>query len=107
MTLNLARLGLVFLVALPIGANAETADLPLLPKRNPLRTPAGTADKSVLPGDQPTVPWTEAEIADAAAKCKKLLTGDPLDYDLQARLRSVYESLTTQIRGAQQIRRPP
>lgn len=82
MTLNLARLGLVVLVALPIGANAETVDLPPIPKRNPLRTPAGTAAKPVLPGDQPTVPWTEAEIADAAAKCKKLLTGDPLDYDL-------------------------
>ena len=82
MTLNLARLGLVLLVALPIGANAETADLPPLPKRNPLRSPAGTAAKPVPPGDRPTVPWTEAEIADAAAKCKKLLTGDPLDYDL-------------------------
>ena len=82
MTFNLARLGLVFLVALPIGANAETADLPPLPERNPLRTPAGTATKPVLPRDQPTVPWTEAQIADAAAKCKKLLTGDPLDYDL-------------------------
>ncbi len=82
MTFNLARLGLVFLVALPIGANAETADLPPLPKRNPLRTLAGTAAEPVLPRDQPTVPWTEAQIADAAAKCKKLLTGDPLDYDL-------------------------
>lgn len=68
MTFNLARLGLVFLVALPIGANAETADLPPLPERNPLRTPAGTAAKPVLPRDQPTVPWTEAQIADAAAK---------------------------------------
>ena len=82
MTLNLARLGLVFFVALPIGANAETADLPPLPKRNVFRTPAGTAAKPVLPGDQPTMPWTEAQIANAAAKCKTLLSGDPLDYDL-------------------------
>ena len=74
--------GLVLLVALPIGANAETADLPPLPKRNVFRTPAGTAAKPVLPGDQPTMPWTEAQIANAAAKCKTLLSGDPLDYDL-------------------------
>ena len=60
MTFNLARLGLVFLVALPICANAETVDLPPVPKRNPFRTPAGTSAKPVLPGDQPTVPWTEA-----------------------------------------------
>ncbi len=34
-----------------------------------------------LPGEQPTVPWTEAEIEAAKAKCKELLTGDPLDYE--------------------------
>jgi hypothetical protein len=28
------------------------------------------------------VPWTEAEIDAATAKCKELLTGDPLDYEL-------------------------
>ena len=32
---------------------------------------------------------------------------DELSSDLQARLDTVNESLTTQIRGAQQIRRPP
>jgi hypothetical protein len=79
MTPNLARLSLVIFLALPIGADAETVDLPPLPKRNPLRGPVVT--KPVLPGDQPTVPWTEAEITDAVAKCKALLTGDPLDYE--------------------------
>jgi hypothetical protein len=29
----------------------------------------------------PMVPWTEAEIEAAKAKCKELLTGDPLDYE--------------------------
>ena len=38
--------------------------------------------KPVLPGEQPTVPWTEAEIEAAKAKCKELLTGDPLDYEI-------------------------
>ena len=36
----------------------------------------------MLPGEQPTVPWTEAEIDAAKAKCKELLTGDPLDYEV-------------------------
>jgi hypothetical protein len=39
-------------------------------------------EKPVLPGEQPTVPWTEAEIEAAKAKCKELLTGDPLDYEV-------------------------
>ena len=81
MTRNLARLTLVlFVVALPAGAEAEVADLPPLPERNPFRQTAVL--KPVLPGDQPTVAWTDAEVADAAAKCKELLTGDPLDYEL-------------------------
>ena len=77
----LAWLRLVLLlVVLPATADAEVADLPPLPERNPLR--ATVEAKPVLPGDQPTVAWTEAEIATAAAKCKELLTGDPLDYEL-------------------------
>jgi hypothetical protein len=61
-------------------AHAQTTDLPPLPDRNPLRGPA--VAKPVLPGDQLTVAWTDAEIAAATAKCKELLTGAPLDYDL-------------------------
>jgi hypothetical protein len=81
MTLNsLARLTLALLVALPAAASAEVADLPPLPQRNPFRAPA--AAKPVLPKDQPTIPWTEAEIDAATAKCKTLLTGDPLDYEM-------------------------
>ena len=82
MTLNLARLGLVFFVALPIGANAETADLPPLPKRNasgrrpgPPPNPSCRAISRPCRGPRPRSP-------NAAAKCKTLLTGDPLDYDL-------------------------
>ncbi|HET7851320.1 MAG TPA: extensin family protein, partial [Methyloceanibacter sp.] len=39
-------------------------------------------EKPVLPGEQPTVPWTQAEIEAAKEKCKELLTGDPLDYEI-------------------------
>ena len=76
----LGWLSLVLLVALPATAGAEVVDLPPLPERNPLRAPVEA--KPVLPGEQPTVPWTEAEIGAATAKCKELLTGDPLDYEL-------------------------
>jgi hypothetical protein len=47
----------------------------------PIAAPA-VEEKPVLPGEQPTVPWTEAEIEAAKAKCKELLTGDPLDYEV-------------------------
>jgi hypothetical protein len=81
MTLNsLTRLTLALLIALPAAASAEVADLPPLPQRNPFRAPA--KPKPVLPKDQPTIPWTEAEIDAATAKCKTLLTGDPLDYEM-------------------------
>ncbi len=76
----LGWLSLVLLVALPAAAGAEVVDLPPLPQRNPLRAPVEA--KPVLPEDQPTVPWTEAEIGAATAKCKELLTEDPLDYEL-------------------------
>jgi hypothetical protein len=83
MTLKtLARLTLVLLIALPAAASAEVADLPPLPQRNPFRAPV--KPKPVLPKDQPTVPWTEAEIDAATAKCETLLTGDPLDYEILA-----------------------
>jgi hypothetical protein len=67
------------LVALPATAGA-VVDLPPLPERNPLRAPVEA--KPVLPGEQPTMPWTDAEIGAATAKCKEFLTGDPLDYEL-------------------------
>jgi hypothetical protein len=81
MTLKpLAWLTFVLLVALPAAVVAEGGDTPPLPQRNPFRAPA--VAKPVLPKDQPTIPWTEAEIGAATAKCNELLTGDPLDYEL-------------------------
>jgi hypothetical protein len=84
------RLRILALVALcacpPLIASAE-GDAPPLPDRNPLRPTKPLAapaveEKPVLPGEQPTVPWTESEIEAAKAKCKELLTGDPLDYEV-------------------------
>jgi hypothetical protein len=81
MTLKpLAWLTLIVLVAFSAAGVAEDANTPPLPKRNPFRAPVEA--KPVLPKDQPTIPWTEAEIDAATAKCKELLTGDPLDYEL-------------------------
>ena len=84
------RLRLLALVALcacvpVLAARAEGAALPL-PDRNPLRQTAPVAapvkpPPPPLPGEQPTVPWTDAEIEAAKAKCEELLTGDPLDYE--------------------------
>jgi hypothetical protein len=85
--MRLRILALVALCALPpVLARAE-GDAPPLPDRNPLRPTKPVAapaveEKPVLPGEQPTVPWTEAEIDAAKAKCKELLTGDPLDYEI-------------------------
>jgi len=69
-------------------AMAQPSDAaPPLPERNPLRpsVPAAVKPeeaKPVLPGEQPTVAGSDAEIEAAKAKCKELLTGDPLDYDM-------------------------
>ena len=84
------RLRLLALVALcacvPALAASAEGDAPPLPDRNPLRQTSPVAapvkpPPPPLPGEQPTVPWTEAEIEAAKAKCKELLTGDPLDYE--------------------------
>ena len=60
---------------------------PPAPERNPARS-AATADETSaapavepnLPGDKPTVAWTEAEIATAKATCEKQLAGLDLAY---------------------------
>jgi hypothetical protein len=67
-------------------ARAEDDGVPL-PERNPLREAKPVAapveeKKPLPPSEQASVPWTEAEIDAAKAKCKELLTGDPLDYEL-------------------------
>ena len=81
----LARIGFAALVALPVYAQAETGDAPSVPDRNPFRakspaTAEQPAAKPALPGDQPTVAWSDDEIAAAKLDCAKLLSSVTLDY---------------------------
>jgi hypothetical protein len=73
---------LAFLLALPVCAQAETGEVPPPPDRNPARVQAApVAEAPVLPGDAPTVTWTDAEVADAKRDCAKKLAGLALDYE--------------------------
>jgi hypothetical protein len=84
MTLNvLAWVAVALCLALPVGAHAETDGVPL-PDRNPVRNSAkgeAAAVHPVLPGDAPTVPWTDSQVAAAEADCTKLLAGLALEYE--------------------------
>jgi len=71
-----------FLLALPVYAQAETDEVPPPPDRNPARVQAApVANAPVLPGDAPTVTWTDAEVAKAKLDCAKKLAGLTLDYE--------------------------
>jgi hypothetical protein len=63
-------------------AQAQDASAPPQPERNPLRAAKGAETRSTLPGDAPTVAWSEKETADAKAICAKLLAGLSLEYEL-------------------------
>jgi hypothetical protein len=76
----IAILAFVCLVAFVVYAKAEGAAVPL-PERNPLRPHGAAAKAPVLPGDQPTVPWTDQEVADARAACAKALVGLTVEYE--------------------------
>jgi hypothetical protein len=75
-----ASLAFALLVMFPLYVQAETDEVPPLPQRNPARLGEPIAKAPVLPGDEPTVPWTDREIADAKAECAKALSGVALDY---------------------------
>jgi hypothetical protein len=82
MTLKpIGSLAFAFLLTFPLDAQAETHEVPPLPQRNPARLGQPIAKAPVLPGDQPTVPWIDQEIADAKAECAKALSGIALDYE--------------------------
>ncbi len=77
MTLErLACLIFALLVSLPFSARAETDEVPPLPDRKP-----AYVEGPVLPGDQPTIPWTDAEIAGAKAECETALKGIAVEYE--------------------------
>ncbi len=47
----------------------------------PARSHAKGETAAVLPGDAPTVPWTDGQVAAAEADCTKLLAGLALEYE--------------------------
>jgi hypothetical protein len=75
----IASLAFACLVAFAVYARAGGG--PPLPERNPLRPHGAAAKAPVLPGDQPTVLWTDQEIADAKAACAKALSGLAIEYE--------------------------
>jgi hypothetical protein len=88
MTVTLiTRLACALLLALPVAAAAESGDTPPRPDRNPERVhkPVGKptrAEEPTLPGDAPTVAWSEAEVEVAKADCAKRLAGLAIQYEL-------------------------
>jgi glucose/arabinose dehydrogenase len=61
-------------------ALADNEQLPL-PERNPVRTGASAFKTPPLPGELPTIPWTDAEVAAAKAKCAEELSSIKLNYE--------------------------
>ena len=81
------RLACALLLALPVAAYAESGDTPPRPDRNPerLHKPPRNptrAEAPVLPGDAPTVAWTDGEVEAAKADCAKRLAGLAIEYEL-------------------------
>jgi len=76
-------LGMLILLAgvLPTAAATQT-DAPPLPERNPGRTGASARQTPPPPGEVATLPWSDAEIAAAKAKCTEALSSIKLDYKL-------------------------
>ena len=87
MTVTLVtRIACALVLALPVAVRAESGDTPPLPDRNPERIhkPARNstrAEAPVLPGDAPTVAWTESEVETAKTRCAKLLAGLAIEYE--------------------------
>jgi hypothetical protein len=82
MTLNVfAQVAVALVLALPVAALAQDEESPPRPDRNPLRAHAKNAHEPVLPGDAPTIAWTDREVETAKADCAKVLAGLALDYE--------------------------
>src|SRR6516225_4400710 len=56
-------------------------DQPPLPERNPVRAGASALKTPPPPGELPTIPWTDAEVAAAKAKCAEELSSIKLNYE--------------------------
>jgi hypothetical protein len=81
-----ALVALAGLLALPLHAQAQSADAPSTPDRNPFRAKApaaaeAPAAKPVLPGEKPTVAWSDTDVTAAKLACDQLLAGLTLEYE--------------------------
>jgi hypothetical protein len=76
----IVSLAFAFLVACAVYGWAGGGGVPL-PERNPHRAHGTAAKAPVLPRDQPTIAWTDQEIAAAKAACTKALAGLTIDYE--------------------------
>ena len=56
-------------------------DQPPLPERNPVRVGKSALKTPPPPGELPTIPWTDAEVAAAKAKCAEALSSIKLTYE--------------------------
>jgi hypothetical protein len=65
---------------LPILADAKSK-APPLPERNSKRAASPATQKRLHPGEIPTNPWSDVEVAAAKAKCTETLSGVRLDFE--------------------------
>ena len=56
-------------------------DQPPLPERNPVHAGASALKTPPAPGELPTIPWSDAEVAAAKAKCTEALSSIKLNYE--------------------------
>src|SRR6478672_3982181 len=56
-------------------------DQPPLPERNPVPAGAAAPKTPPAPGELPTIPWSDAEVAAAKAKCTEALSSIKLNYE--------------------------
>jgi hypothetical protein len=79
----------VLLCAVALGLALSATQLvgqttPPLPERNPARVGASAQQTPPPPGELPTIPWSEEEVAAARAKCTEALSAIKLDYERRA-----------------------
>ena len=56
-------------------------DQPPLPERNPVHAGASALKTPPPPGEVPTIPWSDAEVAAAKAKCTEALSSIKVNYE--------------------------
>jgi hypothetical protein len=72
---------LVLLAGLLLTNATAQSEAPPLPDRNPARLGASVQPTPPPPGEVATIPWSDAEVATAKAKCAEVLSSIKLDYE--------------------------